>query len=208
MMDIRSSAESQLDFSLLIQQNNLSLQNTEYTLDTDVTGFGFQVVDIPPSLPIHIGFGIGYAFIDQQIIPGLNNATMGGLYFTILARTELFAAQSWSSEVIFAYDYLTAEKSSETQKSRLRWNHFSAEANVNYFFTSYLSLRLGGVYGLLDAKLTGSGDNNTSLNLDAGEHLAAFASMGYHVADQQKLTITVQQGYYDRFIIQFQRTFY
>ncbi len=208
MVDIRSSAESQLDFSLLIQQSNLSLKNGENTLETDVLGFGFQVIDIPPNLPIQIGFGVGYAFVDQQTVPGLNNANMGGLYFTLLARTDLFSASSWSSETIFAYDYLTVEKNSETQNSRLWWNHFMVEANLNYWLASYLSIKVGAVYGLLNAKLSGSGDINTSLSLDTDEQIAAFVGINYHVADQQKLAITIQQGYYQRLVVQFQRTFY
>ncbi|MGD8591324.1 MAG: hypothetical protein PVF82_00730 [Gammaproteobacteria bacterium] len=208
MMDFRSSPQSQLDFSLLIHQNRVSLKDSENTLDTDVLGFGFQVIDIPPDLPIQIGFGVGYAFIDQQIVPGLNNANMGGLYFTLLARATVFATPSWSSETIFAYDYLTTEKNSESQNSRLRWNHFTAEANLNYWVTPYLSLKFGALYGRLDAKLSGSGDNNISLTLDTDEHVAAFAGINYHVADQQKVAITLQQGYFKRLIVQFQRTFY
>jgi hypothetical protein len=186
----------------------VSLKDNENTLETDVLGFGFQVFDIPRDLPIQIGFGVGYAFVDQQTIPGLNNANMGGLYFTLLARTTLFSTPSLSSETIFTYDYLTTEKNSESQNSRLRWNHFTAEANLNYWLTPYLSIKFGAVYGRLDAKLSGSGNSNVSLTLDTDEHVAAFAGINYHVADQQKVAITIQQGYFKRLIVQFQRTFY
>jgi hypothetical protein len=208
MMDIRSSQESQLDFSLLVQQNTLSLRNTEKNLETDVLRMGFQVIDIPPNLPIQVGFGVGYAFVHQQTVSGLNNANMGGLYLAMLARTTLFETPSWSSETIFAYDYLTVEDNSETQNTGLRWNHFTVEANLNYWLSSYLSIKFGAVYGLLNAKLSGSGDTNASLALDTDERIAAFVAINYHVAYQQKLAITIQQGYYDRLVVQFQRTFY
>ena len=207
IIDIRSSTESQLDFSLLIHQNNLLLKNADYALDTDILGLGLQVIDVPPNLPIEIGFGGGYAFIDQQTLPGFNNASMGGLYFSLMARTKLFATKSWSSELVFAYEYLRADKSSEAQKSRLRWNHFTAEASLNYFLTHYLSFRLSAVAGLLDAKLTGSGETNASVSLDTDDQFAVGFGVNYHVTEQQKLAVIVQQGYYDRLVIQFQRTF-
>ncbi|WP_455210909.1 hypothetical protein [Kaarinaea lacus] len=197
-----------MDFSLLIHQNNLLLKNADYTLDTDILGLGLQAIDIPANLPIEIGFGGGYAFVDQQTVPGLNNASMGGLYFTFMARTALFTTKSWSSEVVFAYDYLRVQKNSETQNSRLHWNHFTAEASLNYYLTPYLSIRLGAIAGLLDAKLTGSGENNTSADLNTDEQIAASVGINYHVTDQQKLAVMIQQGYYDRLVIQFQRTFY
>ena len=208
MLDIRSSEQSQLDFSALVHQNRMLLKNAEDALETDVLGLGFQVIDIPPDLPIQIGFGMGYAFVEQQTVPGLNNGNMGGLYFSILARSTLFSASTWSSHAIFVYDYLTVEKNSETQNSRLRWNHFTVEANLNHLFTSYLSITAGAVYGVLNAKLSGSGDTNISLALDTDEQFAAYVGLNYHVSYQQKLSITFQQGYYQRFVIQFQRTFY
>jgi hypothetical protein len=206
-VDIRSSPENQLDFSLIVQQNNLSLQNSRTTLDTDVLGFGFQMIDIPPDLPIQLGVGLGYAFMDQQTYPGLNNASMGGLYFSLLARTRLFAAGSWSSEAVFAYDYLRVEKNGETQQSRLHWSHVSAEAYLNYFLTDYLSMDLGAKYGQLNAKLSGSGDNNVSESLDSDGYLAGLVGLNYHLPGNQKVAIIGQQGYINRIMIQFQRTF-
>ena len=212
IVDIRSSSASRLDFSVIVQQNSLSLQNAGMALDTEVLGFGFQAVDIPANLPIQIGLGGGYAFVDQQAISGLNNGSMGGVYLTLLARSRLFTAGRWDSEVKFEYEYLRVEKNAETQQSRLHWNHFTAEADLRYFFTHYLSIRLGALYGQLNAKLSGSVDNsidevnvNESLNTDS--HVAGFVGLNYHLTDDQKLAIAVQRGYNNRIVIQFQRTF-
>jgi hypothetical protein len=206
--DIRSSPENQLDFSLIVQQNNLSLQNARTALDTDVLGFGFQMIDIPPDLPIQLGIGLGYAFMDQQTYPGLNNASMGGVYFSLLARTRLFTAGDWSSEAVFAYDYLRVEKNGETQRSRLHWNHVSVHAQISYFLTYYLSMDLGAKFGQLNAKLTGSSDDNeVSESLDSDGHLAGFVGLNYHLPGDQKVAIIGQQGYINRIMIQFQRTF-
>jgi hypothetical protein len=210
--DIRSSPESQLDFSLTIQQNSMSLQNVDTQLDTDVLAIGFQFIDIPPNLPIQIGLGGGYAFVDQQVVAGLNNvnnnASMGGLYFSLLARSQLFAAGAWDSQAIFTYDYLRVGKSGETQQSRLYWNHFTAELDLRYFLTHYLSLKMGVIYGQLNAKLTGSGEFNVNEALNTDSHVAGIACLNYHIADDQKVAISFQQGYYNRVAIQFQRTFY
>ena len=206
--DIRSSPESQLDFSLTIQQNSLSLQNAGTDLGTDLLAIGFQFVDMPPNLPIQIGLGGGYAFVDQQALAGLNNASMGGLYFTLLARSQLFSAGSWDSQAIFTYEYLRVGKSGETQQARLYWNHFSAAVDLSYFLTHYLSLKIGVMYGQLNAKLSGSGEINVNETLNTDSHVAGIACLNYHIADDQKLAISFQQGYYNRVAIQFQRTFY
>lgn len=207
--DIRSSPQNQLDFSLIVQQNSLSLQNSNTVLDTDMLRLGFQMIDVPPELPIQIGVGLGYAFVDQQTYPGLNNASMGGLYFTLLARTRLFTAGDWSSEAVFTYDYLRVGKNGETQQSRLHWNHVSVQAQISYFLTYYLSMDLGAKLGQLNANLSGSdnNDNNISESLDSDGHLAGFVGLNYHLPGDQKVAIIGQQGYVNRVIIQFQRTF-
>ena len=217
-MDIRSSPASRLDFSLLLQQNNLVLANAEHSLETDFSGFGFQAVDMPPDLPIQIGLGGGYAFVNQTTVSGLNGANpdnttlnndnMGGYYFSLLARTGLFTNEHWSSQAVFTYEYLAVERNGETQNSRLHWNHFTAEANLDYFLSYYFSVRLGAVYGSLKAKLSGSGDNNVNISLDTDEQFAAYVGVDYHLPEDQKVTLTLQQGYNNRIVIQFQRTFY
>jgi hypothetical protein len=83
-----------------------------------------------------------------------------------------------------------------------------AEANLNYFLKPYLSIDLGGIYGVLNAKLTGSGETNASFALDTDDRFAAFVGVNYHITDDQKVALTIQQGYYNRLVVQFQRTFY
>jgi len=208
MLDIRSTPESGLDVSLIFQQNNLTLSGDRNALDTDFLGFGFLFIDVPEKLPIQIGLGGGYAFIEQQTISGLNNANMGGYYLSLLARINLFATVSWKSEANFGYDFLSVEKNGENQRSRLYWNHFLVEASMSYFPAQYFSIKMGAAIGLVNAKLSGSGDTNLSTSLETKDHLAGYIGLNYHLDPDQKLAITLQQGYNNRLVIQFQRTFY
>jgi len=206
-LDIRSSPQNQLDVSLLAQHSSMNLKDTSYQLNTDIYGIGLQLLDIPPSLPIQVGLDAGYVSVDQQTVVGLNNSDMSGAYVSLISRVTLPNVARWSSEVIFSYRYLTAQNNNESQKTRLRYNHTRAEVNLNYSLTGYLSLALGGVYGILNAKLIGSGDNNISLSLKDEQRSAGVLELAYHIALDQKVALKIQRGYIDSIAIQFQRTF-
>lgn len=206
-LDIRSSTDSQLDFSLVIQQNQLTFKNLTETLDTDFLGYGFQVFDIPKNLPIQIGIAGGYAFVDLPTYSILDDRDFSGTYLTLIARGELFESSLFSSVLTASYDYLGVKTSTDTQSTRFRWNHFKAALDLSYFFTYYLSTTFGATYGKIDAKLTGTGDNNLYLKLETATHTAAHVSLNYHVAEKQKVTLKLQQGYSDDIMIQFQRVF-
>lgn len=206
-LDIRSSLESKLDFSLVIQQNQLGLSGLTETLDVDILGLGFQVFDIPKHLPIHIGIAGGYAFVDLPTYTILDDRDFSGAYLTLIARGELFKTSSFALQITASYDYLAVETNSDTQSTRFRWNHFKANLGLNYFFTHFLSTTFGATFGQIDAKLTGSGDNNLYLKLETSSQTAGYVSLNYHVAENQRVTLKLQQGYSDDIMIQFQRVF-
>ena len=206
-LDIRTSPENQLDFSLVIQQSSTSLKNSVYSLQTDFSEIGIQLFDVPPTIPIQLGIAAGYVFVDQQVILGLRNTDLQGGYISFLSRFMLFEVNRWSADFTAKYNYMVAENKSETQKTRLRWNHPSIEAKLNYSLDSYLSITLGGVYGLIDARLSATGDNNMDLELKGKKRTSGILGANYHVANDQKVAIQVQRGYINRFSIHFQRTF-
>ena len=206
-LDIRSSPENQLDVSLLVRQSALVLKDSSYRLNTDISQIGFRLLDIPRTIPIQLGLAAGYAFIDTQTPIGLNNGNLGGGYLSLLSRITLFNTGRWSSQLTMSYSYLVAHNNSDTQKTRLRWNHILAEAEVSYYLSNYLSLTLGGAYSILDARLTQSGDTNISVALTTENKGAGFIGFNYHVDLDQKVVFQIQRGYFDSFTIKFQRTF-
>ena len=206
-LDIRSSPENQLDVSLVIQQSSLTLKNSTDSLATDFSGIGFRLIDVPPRLPLQLGFAAGYTFIDQQVISGLNNNNLGGGYISFLSRVVLFDSGRWSSNFLASYSYLVAQNNSDTQKTRIRWHHTRTEVNINYVLASYLSTTLGGVYGYVDAKLSGSGDKELTVNLKTRRRTAGIVGLSYLIGNDQKVAVQFQRGYVDKFLVQFQRTF-
>lgn len=205
--DIRSSPESQLDVSVVLQHSSMLLTNETSQLDTDISQIGFQLIDIPFHLPIQLGLAAGYAFIDQQAVEGLDNGDLGGGYVSLISRVKLLEVPRWSSELTLSYSYLMAQYGTDTEKTRLRWNHTRAQAKLNYFLTGYLSLAMGVVYGVMDARLSGRGDREITLDLKTQQRTAGILQLDYHLATDQKVAFQVQRGYIDTVKIQFQRTF-
>lgn len=206
-LDVRSSAASTLDFSLLLEHSTVDLENNGQVIETNLERVGILTIDAPATGP-HFGLALGYAFSDftsnNQYLP----LDMDGYYLGLFVRQFVYESPRLSLMVQGQYTYQDVSGADrDNNTATLRWDEYSVAAVATLALTPAFRIYAAPVYGDVRATYRERGTVAQTVKFESHSRQGFFAGLRYRLDRREFISAQYNNASFQGVVLRFRRLF-
>lgn len=205
-LDVRSDKSSRLDFSLVIDNAVVEVEENSSSAELDLLRIGIVSVELPRHGP-QFGLLLGYAYLDVSSDSNYETLDMDGYYIGVSMRAYLLRQQSLSLSFYTHYIYQSVDNEKDQAKASLRWDEISAELVVAYRFNAIGVLYAGVNGGSIDSRYRYNGTSNVVVDQENSNQSGGMVGFNYQINPLETVGIRYQQSVMEGVQLQFRKIF-
>lgn len=205
-LDVRSNKSSRLDFSLVIDNGSVEVEDDFTEAELDLLRIGIVSFEVPSTGP-QFGLLLGYAYVDFAGNTAYETLEMDGYYLGIAVRGYLVQQQHFSLSIYSHYLYQSVDGKQDEASATLSWEELLAEVVLEYRLQSIGVLYAGFNGGLVDTRYRYRGNVNARVDLENKNQSGALIGFHYTLNPLETVGIRVQRSAISGVQLQFRKLF-
>lgn len=209
-LDIRSSSDNTLDFSLVLSNKITELADgqaiAQTTAKTRVRRVGITSTDIPQH-GIRFGLQLGYAYIHQDDIAATRGMPLNGYYTGLGFQLPVFVSTRLNAFFVGNYTWQSVKGVATLQSVSLEWNEINAGLLATLKLARF-NLMAGILYSFIDATQTATGDIRETLFMESDNNKMSQLGLDYVVAEGEFVGVHLFNGSARGVELQFRKLFH
>ena len=191
-MDVRSSPNNQLDFSLSIDILETTLANANTSTRIKFRRIGINSFDVPAQ-GIQLGGRLGYAYTSQDQVSATQGLDLNGYYLGLGMRWPMVEQAYLKMNFIADYLYQSVNGSSGEQSASRYWHEYRAGITLSTHIQPVL-ITTGLYYEKIDATQEATGTIQETRFLDNDTKTQATLSLHYLLLDNEQVGLQLSAG--------------